>query len=71
MLTGHWRRNEVRVLSAEHKLTEWDDLGDKNSAYYTGERYFVVTDPKKYAVPVCNAHPQKAWWYHSDEKKKA
>ena len=37
----------IRVQSQEMRLTEWDQLGDKNIAYYTGERFFVIRETRK------------------------
>ena len=61
---GFWKRQPVRVRSAAHRLTEWDDLGDKNAAYYTGQR-FTTIDPTLYAVPVCNTHAHGTWWKYN------
>ena len=48
-----WRtatREPVRVLSAEHGITMWDDVGAKNQQYYgsTPRRFFQV--PTEYYV---------------------
>jgi len=32
----------VRNRSIEYALTEWEDIGTKNYAYYTGERMCVI-----------------------------
>lgn len=32
----------VRNRSIKHSITEWDDSGSKNYAYYTGERMCVI-----------------------------
>ena len=32
-----------RNLSSIHTLTEWDDVGEKNFRYYTGERFFRIS----------------------------
>ena len=57
-----WTRNPVRVRSAALRLTEWDDIGDKNAAYWSGQRAFKI-DPSFYALPVCETHAHKTWWW--------
>ena len=32
----------VRNRSVEYALTEWEDIGTKNYAYYTGQRFCVI-----------------------------
>jgi len=32
-----------RNLSSIHTLTEWDNVGEKNFRYYTGQRFFRVS----------------------------
>ena len=46
----------VRNISAEHGLTEWEDIGHKNYDYYSGMR-FTVIPPDLY--PQC---VRGYWW---------
>lgn len=56
------RKNPVRVASAEHNLTEWDDTGDKNYAYYSGDRMFTTPSARKMTAAAKAYEAVVAWW---------
>lgn len=60
-IIGEIEKNPVRVKSAEHGISEWDVMGDKNYSYYSGMR-FTKIDSSFYAKSICDTHPQGSWW---------